>query len=57
MRIPRINFLQVKNYVKSNCKRAINYLSEKPDFDEFCTKNKSTGLSTGELIDLILKNL
>ncbi len=57
MRIPRINFLPVKNYVKTNCKKAINYLSEKPDFDEFCTKNKSTGLSTGELIDLILKNL
>jgi len=57
MRIHRIKFLPVKNYIKTNCKRVINYLSEKPNFDEFCTKNKSTGLTTGEFIDLILKNI
>lgn len=57
MRIHRITFLPVKNYIKTNCKRVINYLSEKPNFDEFCTKNKSTGLTTGEFIDLILKNI
>ncbi len=57
MRIPRIKFLPVKNYIKTNCKRVINYLSEEPTYDEFYTKNKSTGLTTGEFIDLILKNL
>lgn len=57
MRIPRIKFLPVKNYIKTNCKKVINYLSEEPTYDEFYTKNKSTGLTTGEFIDLILKNL
>ena len=57
MRIPRINFSDAKHYVKTTCKKTINYLSEKPNFDEYCTKNKSTGLTTGELIDLILRNI
>lgn len=57
MRIPRINFSAAKHYVKTTCKKTINYLSEKPNFDEYCTKNKSTGLTTGELIDLILRNV
>lgn len=58
MRIPRINFIKTSyNHVKSACKKGVKYMSEPPRFDEFMRKNPSTGLTTDELIDLILRNL
>ncbi len=58
MKVPRINFVRTPyNYVKSACKKGVKFMSEPLDYDEFMKKSPSTGLTTDELIDLILRNL